>query len=277
MRSLILNADDYGLTRGVSQGIRYAFSCGVLSSTTAMTNIPGAARGLEIAKRDTPYLPIGVHLTLTVGKPLSPAEKVPTLVNGEGCFFSRESFLARLDRIDPEEAGLEFRAQIDVLRQLGIRPDHLDGHHFASYLSPGLLDQMLRLAEEFHLAVRPPAGCDGSILELFPDLPESVAVFMQRDAQALIRRASIPTADRLYLTFFEKTATQKHLAWILGGLPDGVSEIMCHPGVSDSELRAVNDYAEERGYELDILTESGLPGMLKMHEIQLVSYGTLNA
>jgi predicted glycoside hydrolase/deacetylase ChbG (UPF0249 family) len=87
MRSLILNADDYGLTRGVSQGIRYAFSCGVLSSATAMMNISGAARGLEIAKRDTPDLPIGVHLTLTVGKPLSPAEKVPTLVDGEGCFF----------------------------------------------------------------------------------------------------------------------------------------------------------------------------------------------
>ena len=277
MRSLILNADDYGLTRGVSQGIRYAFSFGVLSSATAMTNIPGAARGLEIAKRDTPYLPIGVHLTLTVGKPLSPAEKVPTLVDGEGHFFSRESFLARLDSINPEEAGLEFRAQIDALRLPGIQPDHLDSHHFASYLSPGLLNQMLLLAEEYHLAVRPPAGCDGSITDLFPGLPESVAAFLQSDAQALIRRASIPTADRLYLTFFEKTATQKHLTWILSSLPDGVSEIMCHPGMSDGELRAVSDYAEERGYELDILTESGLPGMLKMHDIRLVSYGTLNA
>jgi predicted glycoside hydrolase/deacetylase ChbG (UPF0249 family) len=277
MRRLILNADDYGLTRGVSQGIRYAYASGFLSSTTAMTNIPGAARGLEIAKRDTPYLPIGVHLTLTVGKPLSPAEKVPTLVDGEGHFFSRESFLARLDSINPEEAGLEFRAQIDVLRLLGIQPDHLDSHHFASYLSPGLLDQMLLLAEEYHLAVRPPAGCDGSISDLFPGLPESVAAFLQSDAQALIRRASIPTADRLYLTFFEKTATQKHLTWILSSLPDGVSEIMCHPGMPDGELRAVSDYAEERGYELDILTESGLPGMLKMHDIRLVSYGTLNA
>jgi predicted glycoside hydrolase/deacetylase ChbG (UPF0249 family) len=277
MRSVILNADDYGLTRGVSQGIRYAFSCGVVSSATAMTNIPGTIRGLEIAKRDSPHLPIGVHLTLTCGKPLSPAEKVPTLVDGEGCFFSRESFFARVDRIHPEEAGLEFRAQIDALRLHGFQPDHLDSHHFASYLSAGLLDQMLRLAEEYHLAVRPPAGCDRSLLELFPDLPESVAAFLQHNAQALIRRASIPTADQLYLSFYGKTATQKHLSWILGGLPDGVSEIMCHPGMSDGELRAVSDYAEERGYELDILTESGLPGILKMHDIQLVTYSSLNA
>jgi predicted glycoside hydrolase/deacetylase ChbG (UPF0249 family) len=277
MRSVILNADDYGLTRGVSQGIRYVFSCGVLSSTTAMTNIAGAARGLEIAQRDSPYLPIGVHLTLTEGQPLSPAEKVPTLVDGEGNFFSRESFLARLDGVDPEEAGLEFRAQIDALQLLGIRPDHLDSHHFASYLSPGLLDQMLRLAEEYHLAVRPPAGCDGSLLALFPDLPESIAAFMQSDALAIIRRASIPTADRLYLTFYGKTATQKHLSWILGSLPDGISEVMCHPGMSSGELRAISDYAEERGYELDTLTESGLLGLLQFHQIKLVSYGALNA
>ncbi len=277
MRRLILNADDYGLTRGVSQGIRYAFQCGVLSSTTAMTNIAGAARGLEIAKRDTPYLPIGIHLTLTEGKPLSPAEKVPTLVDSEGRFFSRESFISRINSIHSEEAGLEFRAQIDALRMHDIQPDHLDSHHFASYLSPGLLNQMLLLAEEFHLAVRPPAGCDGSMKDLFPDLPESIAAFLHNDASALIRRASIPTADRLYLTFYEKTATPKHLAWILACLPEGVSEIMCHPGVPDGELRAVSDYAEERGWELNVLTESGLPGMLKQQEIRLAPYGKLNA
>jgi predicted glycoside hydrolase/deacetylase ChbG (UPF0249 family) len=277
MRRLILNADDYGLTRGVSQGIRYAFACGALSSTTAMTNIPGTVRGLEIAQRDTPYLPIGIHLTLTVGKPLSPADQVPTLVDSEGRFFSRESFLARLDSIDPEDAGREFRAQIDALRPLGIQPDHLDSHHFAAYLTPGLLTQMLRLAEEFHLAVRPPAACDGSLSALFPGLPESASAFLQGDAQALIRQASIPTADRLYLTFFDKTATVSHLGWILSSLPDGVSEIMCHPGMSDGELRAVSDYAEERGFELNVLTESGLPGMLTLNEIHLVSYGRLNA
>ncbi len=277
MRRLILNADDYGLTRGISQGIRYAFHCGVISSTTAMTNIAGAARGLEIAKRDTPYLPIGIHLTLTEGKPLSPAEKVPTLVDSEGRFFSRESFITRLNDINPEEAGLEFRAQIDVLRMLEIRPDHLDSHHFAAYLSAGLLDQMLRLAVEFQLAVRPPAGCDCPMTELFPDLPETVAAFLHNNASAIIRRASIPTADRLYLTFYEKTATPKHLAWILGNLPEGVSEIMCHPGVADGELRTVSDYAEERGYELNVLTESGLPGILKQQEIHLLPYAKLNA
>jgi predicted glycoside hydrolase/deacetylase ChbG (UPF0249 family) len=277
MRKLIINADDYGLTRGVSQGIRYAFTCGVLSSATAMTNIPGAVRGLEIALRDTPSLPIGVHLALTAGRPLSPAEEIPTLVDGEGRFFSREEFLARLERIDSQQVGLEFRAQIEVLRRLGIQPDHLDSHHFVSYLTPGLLQQMLILAEEYHLAVRPPAGCDGAMSELFPGLPESSAAFLHGDAQGFIRRASIPTADRLYLTLYDKTATLKNLQWILSDIPEGVSEIMCHPGMADDELRNISSYAEERGYELELLTESNLPALLEQWGIQLTSYARLNA
>ncbi|MBN2085332.1 MAG: ChbG/HpnK family deacetylase [Anaerolineales bacterium] len=277
MRRLIINADDYGLTRGVSQGIRYAFSCGAIASTTAMMNMPGSAKDVEIAKRDTPYLPIGIHLTLTAGRPVTPAEKIPTLVDGEGRFLARNSFLAKLDGIQPEEAGLEFRAQIEALQALDVRPDHLDSHHFVSYLSPALLAQMLRLAEEFKLPVRPPAADDAEMGALFPGLSDTVTAFLKAGAREEIRRASIPTADRLFLTFYDKTATQKHLTWILGSLPDGVSEIMCHPGMSDGDLRAASDYAEERGYELNVLTESGLPGILRQREIDLVSYGRLNA
>ena len=277
MRRLILNADDYGLTRGVSQGIRYAFSCGAIASTTAMMNMPGSTQDVELAKRETPRLPIGIHLTLTAGRPLTPAEKIPTLVDEKGRFLSRDAFLATLDGIRPEEAGLEFRAQIEALQALKVRPDHLDSHHFVSYLSPALLEQMLQMAEEFKLPVRPPAADDAEMGDLFPDLSDAVKTFLKSGARVEIARASIPTADRLFLTFFDKTATQKHLAWILESLPDGVSEIMCHPGMSDGDLRAVSDYAEERGYELNILTESGLPGFLKQRQIQLVSYGRLNA
>jgi predicted glycoside hydrolase/deacetylase ChbG (UPF0249 family) len=277
MRELIINADDYGLTRGVSQEIRFAFGSGLISSTTAMLTVPGALRGLEIAVRDTPALPIGIHLTLTVGTPLSAPEEVPSLVDGEGRFFQRDEFLARLDQISPEEAGREFRAQIGALIALGIQPDHLDSHHFVSYLTPALLEQMLRLAEEFHLAVRPPAGCDAAMQDLFPGLPPAALAFLRGEAQAAVRRAGVPTADRLYLTFYDKTATKKNLQWILSDMPEGVSEIMCHPGLADDDLRRVSDYAEERGNEVVVLTESGLPQMLQAQSIQLTAYSRLHA
>jgi predicted glycoside hydrolase/deacetylase ChbG (UPF0249 family) len=277
VRKVILNADDYGLTRGVSRGIRRAFSRGALSSTTAMMNLPGTSADVETAKRETPALPIGIHLTLTAGRPITPPEEIPTLVDGEGRFLTREEFLADPERIRPEEAGTEFRAQIEALAALGVRPDHLDSHHFISYLFPALLDQMLRLAEEFRLPVRPPAGVDAPMEALFPGLPESIIAFLKGDAQERIRRASVSSADRLYLSFYGKTATRERLEWILGDLPRGVSEIMCHPGVVDAELLEISDYAEERGFELKALSDSGLPKLLGSPDIQRVAYGGWNA
>jgi predicted glycoside hydrolase/deacetylase ChbG (UPF0249 family) len=277
MRRLIINADDFGLTGGVCQGIRFAFSCGAISSTTAMMNLPGIAAELEVVKRDAPSLPVGVHLCLTLGKPLTPPERIPSLVDGEGRFVNRDIFLSRLESVRLEEAGLEFRAQIEALSACGIRPDHLDSHHFISYVSPGLLESMLSLAEEYRLAVRPPAASDGTVAELFPGLPQSAADFLSGPAWDAVRRSPVPTADRLYLTFYNKTATAKNLQRILGDLPDGISEIMCHPGMADGELRNISDYAEERGYELTLLTESGLPEMLTSQGIHLFSYGRPDA
>jgi predicted glycoside hydrolase/deacetylase ChbG (UPF0249 family) len=276
MKYLILNADDYGLTPGVSRGIRYAFLCGALSSTTAMMNLPGAARDVGFAGRDAPGLPIGLHLCLTVGSPITPPEKVPTLVDGAGHFPSRVEFLERLDSVSPEEAGREFRAQIEALLALDVTPDHLDSHHFVSYLSPEILEQTIRLAEEYHLGLRPPISCDGTVSDLFLGLPESVASFLEQSAGVMIRQASVPTADRLYLSLYDKTSTGKDLTKILNELPDGWNEIMCHPGFADSGLRDVNDYVEERGDELSLLTESGLPGLIASRGIYLSGYAQLN-
>ena len=277
MRNLILNADDYGLTPGVSQGIRYAFNSGALSSTTAMMNLPGTASEVDLAKRDAPGLPIGIHLCLTVGSPITPPEKIPTLVDGEGRFPTRTEFLERLDSVSPEEVGQEFRAQIEALLALEVSPDHLDSHHFVSYLTRGILEQTIHLAEEYHLGLRPPVGCDGAVSDLFPGLPETVTAFLDREADAMIHRSPLRTVDRLYITLYDKTATLKNLLKILDDLPDGWNEIMCHPGLADAALRKISDYAEERGYELSLLSESGLPGMLISRGIHLSGYAQLNA
>jgi predicted glycoside hydrolase/deacetylase ChbG (UPF0249 family) len=277
MKHLILNADDYGLTPGVSQGIRYAFAGGALSSTTAMMNLPGTASDVDLAKRDAPGLPIGIHLCLTVGSPITPSEKIPTLVDGEGRFLPRAEFIRRLDTISPEEAGQEFRAQIEALLALDVPPDHLDSHHFVSYLTPEILEQTLHLADEYHLGMRPPVACDGAISDLFPGLPELITRFLDQEAFAMIRRSPVPTVDRLYVTLYDKTATLKNLRKILDDLPDGWNEIMCHPGLADAALRKISDYAEERGYELSLLSESDLPGMLVSRGIHLGGYAQLNA
>ena len=83
MKQLIVNADDFGLTLGVSKGIVDAHREGIVRSTTLMAN--GAAFGTAVSiSRRTPGLGIGVHLNLTTGKPVSPARTIPSLVDHDG-------------------------------------------------------------------------------------------------------------------------------------------------------------------------------------------------
>ena len=87
MKRLIINADDFGLTPGVTRGILDAHINGVVTSTSAMMNSPHIAASLAAAQQDAPNLGMGVHLVLTWGKPVLAPEKVPTLVDDTGHFY----------------------------------------------------------------------------------------------------------------------------------------------------------------------------------------------
>ena len=77
MKQLIINSDDYGRTPDISRGIRDAHLRGVVTSTTCMMNIPTTASDIAVAVQETPKLGMGVHLVLTMGRPISAPEVVP--------------------------------------------------------------------------------------------------------------------------------------------------------------------------------------------------------
>lgn len=275
MRGLILNADDYGLSPGVGRGIRSAFLHGALTSTTAMTNLPDAAAEIALARAETPGLPIGVHLCLTFGTPISPPQSIPSLTDSHGSFLTRRPFLERLESIRPDDAEREWRAQIEALLRCGAIPDHLDSHHHVSYLSPALFERMLALADEYHLAIRPPVSADVPIGDVFTGLPESTIRFLDAEATKTLSRSGIRAADRLYLAFFDKTATLDTLLQMVDSLPEGITEIMCHPAVVDNQLLSCSDYAKERKRELGIISDPIVLSCLASHQISRISYGQI--
>lgn len=81
IKKLIINADDFGMCEGNSLGILLAHEEGLVSSTTVMMNMPYALWALDKAKA-YPNLGIGVHLTLTAGKPLFLARKAIQMKRG---------------------------------------------------------------------------------------------------------------------------------------------------------------------------------------------------
>jgi len=159
MVRLIVNADDYGRTPGVAAGIREAHRRGIVTSTTAMMNMPGIGEALHAAREECPRLGLGVHLLLTVGGPLLPAERVRSLIGGDALFLRPEALAGRLSALVYGEVLAEWRAQVErFVAVVGEAPDHLDAHHHVAYWAPVLLRAMLELARAYGCAVRMPTG-----------------------------------------------------------------------------------------------------------------------
>lgn len=252
---LIVNADDFGYTPGVTSGILRAHREGIVTATTLMTNAPDSDGAAKVA-RFTPALDVGVHVVFTYGRPLTNAARVPSLVTGDGT-FPRVSALMRTGQPKAEEALLEARAQYAKARELiGREPTHLDTHHWVHDLRP-LEDAMLELARETGAALRAHDG-------------------RQR---ARFRDAGVRTTDRFVRDFQHagKIGVDS-LVLLLEHLDEqeaGTVELMCHPAEPDEMLLSGSTYAAERGVELRTLTDPAVRETLESLGVELVNYGAL--
>lgn len=149
IKRLIVNADDYGLSEGVCLGILKAHRDGILTSTTCMMNMENIEKYLEMTK-DYPNLGLGVHLNITVGKPLTNV----SFVDEKGNFKSRDTYTNREAIVSQEELYQEWKAQIEkFIKIMGHKPTHLDSHHHVHLLNSNI-DVALKLAHEYDLPIR---------------------------------------------------------------------------------------------------------------------------
>ena len=149
IKKLIVNADDFGLSEGVCLGILKAHRDGILTSTTCMMNMENIEKYLEMTKA-YPNLGLGVHLNITVGKPLT---KV-SFIDEKGNFKSRDTYKNREAIVLQEELYQEWKAQIEkFIKITGHKPTHLDSHHHVHLLKSNR-DVVLELAYEYDLPIR---------------------------------------------------------------------------------------------------------------------------
>ncbi|HUQ41805.1 MAG TPA: ChbG/HpnK family deacetylase [Candidatus Limnocylindrales bacterium] len=248
---LIVNADDFGYTAGVTRGIIRAHTNGIVTATTLMANAPDAA-GAARAARSTPTLDVGVHLVFTYGRALSAPEKIPSLVSKDGS-FPKVRDLLRSGQATAEDALTEARAQYARARELlGREPTHLDSHHWVHDLR-AIEDAVLALAKETGAAARTHDG-------------------RQRGR---FRDAGVRTPDR-FVREYQHTGKigPERLVVLLEVLAedDGIIELMCHPGEPDEALLAGSSYAEERAVELEALTDASVRDAVERLHIQLVDF-----
>jgi len=271
---LIVNADDYGRTVAVSQGVRNAHLFGIVTSTTCMMNLPTVVEDIRTALEETPRLGLGVHLVLTSGKPLLPAEQVSSLVAPDGSFHKLDQLLARLDQIDPAQVRAERRTQVEkFVATTGHPPTHLDSHHHSSYFTEPLFRGMLELASEYGAGIRLviPQGNEDSMA----GLPDQILTPIKEYAPRLLKEFRPRTPDVFHTSFYDQMATREELLRLINTLQPGASEIMCHPGYADPILLAGSAYARQRESELAILTNPEIRQVIHVRGIQLISFAQL--
>lgn len=274
-RRLIVNADDYGRTRGVSRGIRQAHRRGIVTTTTAMMNMPGVQDDLRQAHRACPRMGLGVHLVLTAGCPLRPPDRVPSLVTRAGDFPDVKDLPALFGRLNARDLRDEWRAQIETFLEIGLPLDHLDSHHHASYLSEAVLEVMLALAEEYAAPIRHPFGPSAMHSPLVKEMDQALVASIRGFAPRLLAAHPVKHPHDMIASFFGPGATLDNLAQILERLPRGDSELMCHPGYADAELRAGSGYNLQREQELAALTDGRVRAVVQRRDIELITFAGL--
>ncbi len=278
-RYLIVNADDFGRTRGVSAGILQAHQRGIVTSTTAMMNFKGSAQDLHLAQTEAPKLGLGVHLVFTAGRPLLPTEWVASLIDEHGHFLTQEAIQANPTRIDQDELRSELKSQVTAFKNaLNRLPDHLDAHHFV-HLHPHLFQVYLEVAESFKLPVRMPIPRPGSTLEQLPSIagnvPPEVAQQMMELDWELLAAHPVKSTDHFFASFYDQQATSAHLLHILSDLPEGRSELMTHPGLADDDLKSGSSYSLQREQEIAVLCDPQVRARIAELDIQLIKFTDL--
>lgn len=287
LRRLIINADDFGLTPGVNRAINQAHQNGIVTSTTLMANSRAFAEAAS-SVMSMPRLSIGCHVVLVDGEPILPPNRVPTLLADGTHFpngFGDIAKSALRKKINTTEVEAEVTAQIRRIQGSGLTVTHLDSHKHVHML-PAIGAAIIRAARACGVpAIRNP---------FVPAKPLALAHLLRRphlwtrytetkvlrryhhQFRRLVTEAGLVTPDGSFGVVSTGAFDLDLFRAIVGSIPDGTWEFVCHPGYVDEALGTIRTrLRESREKELAVLTSAEARHTLAEHGIELISYANL--
>jgi predicted glycoside hydrolase/deacetylase ChbG (UPF0249 family) len=286
VRRLIVNADDFGLTRGVNRAIAEAHQNGVVTSTTLMANSSAFEDAVQIAKSSNRWS-VGCHVVLVDGEPVVDPAKLSSLTNGNDSKRFRDGFPAFALRalsgqLDPDQVEAEATAQIRKLQSHHIAVSHFDSHKH-THMFPAALWGMLRAARTCGVgAVRNPFDV------IAANFVRAQKGLWKRYAQVktlrglagyfrkAVKRAGLRTPDGTLGIVATGSLDARMFREIAEHMPEGTWEFVCHPGYLDDDLRAIQTrLRESRTLELQALTLPETREFLAARGVELISYNDL--
>jgi chitin disaccharide deacetylase len=277
LKQLIVNADDFGLTTGVNRGILRAFKDGIVTSASLLVTGSAFEDAVALARLN-PELEVGLHLALVEERAVLGGEALPTLVDETGRLprtsgeFFRRAFLGR---INWDEVEREIAAQIARFQKTGLRFSHLNSHQHL-HMFPPVFQIVRRLTRRMdNVWIRNPAG----------PWRKAPGVRMGRWLQRLgLNLTCLATRglhdpplqqmpDGMYGFEVGGRLTRSALEQILRKIPDGLYELICHPGEDDADTRTQYSHWGYRwAEELEALTVRETRVVLQEQGIVLTSF-----
>jgi len=285
---LIVNADDFGMSRGICDAVLIAHRFGIVTSASMMMNMPATEYAFEAASR-APNLGLGIHLNLSAGKPVLPPAQVPSLVDADGSFHAPRVMMRKLWtwEASAREIEREWRAQIQRMKSRGFHPSHADSHQH-THIYPGAALAFVRAIRTEGIACVRASRCTcwpreknssrlggphaGTVLR-------RVLVQMYRNTiQRTILRGFDSPESRVSLLPGERRELERlGDTWIatLERLPQGTFEFTCHPGFFETGFSEADPIHLQREAELHWLASPALRRVIERRGIQLINYNDL--
>jgi len=284
-KRLIVNADDLGLSRGITDGIFLSHLKGIVTSASLMVNQPATEYAVKCLYNEVRTLDVGIHLNLCQGRPVLPPSSVPSLVQGNGHFVPPPEMARRLMRwqASTREIAAEMCAQIDRMLSYGLTPSHADSHHrfhiypaAAAVFARAIRSRGIFRARSAKKQTWPEQGWGAAHAGSFY---RRIAVNAYNHVlqRALFRGLKAPDAGVALHPKFRGKLTELANAWCFAfeNMPSGTFEIWCHPGFPEKGFSKTDPLYVQRGVELAMLTGSRLSETIKAAGIHLVNFKAL--
>lgn len=246
---IIVNADDFGYYKAADEGIMQSMKNGIVKSVTVVANMPYAEQTASYLNTDKTlrHVSVGLHVNLTHGMPA--ISGINSLTDESGNFCLTPDSLAECASLHDIEN--ELRAQIKRFEQLFARkPSHLDSHKHI-HRKCNVLSAVIEAAHELRLPVR-----------------ANSPYVRERLIRAGIATTDYFIGDVSVVPFW----TKEKLITTLRNLPEGVTELMCHPGYTDKIGEYIGFYNAQREGELTALCDDEVKQIIRDENIELISF-----